>query len=57
MTFEKAATREAVIGPVHPMVRVHPFTKKRALYLGRRYDRGAKQEQAGATPDPVKQER
>jgi len=38
VTFEKAATREDVIGPVHPIVRVHPITKKRALYLGRRYD-------------------
>lgn len=27
------------------------------FYLGRSYDRGAKQEQSGATPDPVKQER
>jgi taurine dioxygenase len=29
---------EEVEGPVHPMVRVHPVTKKRALYLGRRRD-------------------
>ena len=27
---------EDVPGPVHPLVRVHPVTKKRALYLGRR---------------------
>ena len=27
---------EEVPGPVHPLVRVHPVTKKRALYLGRR---------------------
>ena len=38
VTFEKAAHREDVIGPVHPIVRVHPVTQKRALYLGRRYD-------------------
>ena len=25
-------------GPAHPLVRVHPVTKKRALYLGRRRD-------------------
>src|SRR6476661_7832167 len=29
---------EEVPGPVHPLVRVHPITKKRALYLGRRRD-------------------
>lgn len=28
---------DEVVGPVHPMVRVHPATNKRALYLGRRY--------------------
>lgn len=38
VTFQKATTREEVIGPVHPMVRIHPATRKRALYLGRRYD-------------------
>lgn len=27
---------EEVEGPTHPLVRVHPVTKKRALYLGRR---------------------
>jgi taurine dioxygenase len=29
-------TPEAVEGPIHPLVRVHPVTGKRALYLGRR---------------------
>jgi taurine dioxygenase len=29
---------EEVPGPAHPLVRVHPVTKKRALYLGRRRD-------------------
>lgn len=38
VTFEKAATRDDVIGPVHPIVRIHPVTRKPALYLGRRYD-------------------
>ena len=27
---------EEVEGPTHPLVRIHPVTKKRALYLGRR---------------------
>lgn len=35
----KLPTRpEEVEGPVHPLVRVHPVTGKRALYLGRRRD-------------------
>ena len=35
----KLPTRpEEVPGPAHPLVRVHPVTKKRALYLGRRRD-------------------
>jgi len=38
VTFEKAKTRDDVIGPVHPIARIHPVTKKPALYLGRRYD-------------------
>jgi len=32
------AKPEEVEGPTHPLVRVHPATKKRALYLGRRRD-------------------
>ena len=32
------AKPEEVEGPTHPLVRVHPGTKKRALYLGRRRD-------------------
>jgi len=35
----KLPTRpEEVEGPMHPLVRVHPVTGKRALYLGRRRD-------------------
>ena len=30
------ATPEEVEGPIHPLVRVHPVTRKPALYLGRR---------------------
>ncbi len=37
-TVKLPATPEDVPGPVHPLVRVHPVTGKRALYLGRRRD-------------------
>ncbi len=37
-TVKLPATPEEVPGPTHPLVRVHPVTGKRALYLGRRRD-------------------
>ena len=37
-TVTLPTTPEEVPGPVHPLVRVHPVTGKRALYLGRRRD-------------------
>jgi taurine dioxygenase len=37
-TVKMPMTPEEVPGPVHPLVRVHPVTGKRALYLGRRRD-------------------
>jgi len=37
-TVKLPSTPEEVPGPVHPLVRVHPVTGKRALYLGRRRD-------------------
>ena len=37
-TVRMPTTPEEVPGPVHPLVRIHPVTGKRALYLGRRRD-------------------
>jgi taurine dioxygenase len=35
--FKEPTCREEVEGPVHSMVRIHPITGKRALYLSRRH--------------------
>ena len=34
---ELPATRQEVVGPIHPLIRRHPVTARTALYLGRRY--------------------
>ena len=31
-------SQDEIDGPIHPMVRIHPLTGKRALFLGRRWD-------------------
>jgi len=37
-TVEPPKSREDIEGPAHPIVRIHPVTGKRALYLGRKYE-------------------
>ena len=31
-------SQDDIDGPIHPLVRIHPLTGKRALFLGRRWD-------------------
>ncbi|MEM7252652.1 MAG: TauD/TfdA family dioxygenase [Pseudomonadota bacterium] len=37
-TVSQPKSRVDITGPVHPIVRVHPITHRRALYLGRHYE-------------------
>lgn len=37
-TVEPPKSRADIAGPAHPIVRVHPLTNRRALYLGRHYE-------------------
>ena len=37
-TAKEPESRNAITGPAHPIVRIHPLTGKRCLYLGRRYE-------------------
>jgi taurine dioxygenase len=36
-TAKEPESREEITGPAHPIVRIHPLTGNRCLYLGRRY--------------------
>ena len=37
-TAKEPESRNEITGPAHPIVRIHPLTGKRCLYLGRRYE-------------------